>query len=339
MRTADFDFELPPGLIAQTPAEPRDASRLMVLRSIDRSVEHRRFRDLPELLDRGDVLVVNDTRVMAARLFGRRADTGGRVEILLVRPLTDLRWEVLFRPSRQALAGREFVFEAHDGDLPAMVATPSNGTIVVEFGRAFDPASAGSVPLPPYIKHYHGDPERYQTVYSHEPRSAAAPTAGLHFTPELLDRIEARRIERVAVTLDVGPGTFRPVTVEDPREHHLHAEHITVPADSASAIARAKREGRRVVAVGTTVVRTLEHVARERGAVTEYDGWTSLKILPGDGFAVADALVTNFHLPRSTLLMLVCALAGTDFVLGAYREAVAEGYRFYSFGDAMLILP
>jgi S-adenosylmethionine:tRNA ribosyltransferase-isomerase len=339
MRTADFDFELPHELIAQTPAEPRDASRLMVLRRSSRAIEHHRFRDLPGLLSAGDLLVVNDTRVMAARLFGVRLESGGRVEILLVRPLTDLRWEVLFRPARQASPGRQFVFDAHDGALPATVASRSEGTVVLDFGRPFDPASAGHVPLPPYIKQFHGDPERYQTVYSHDPRSAAAPTAGLHFTSELLGRLEARGIDRVAVTLDVGPGTFRPVTVDDPREHQLHAERITVPADSAAAISRAKRDGRRVVAVGTTVVRTLEHVARESGAVVAYDGWTSLKILPGDRFSVADALITNFHLPRSTLLMLVCAFAGTDFVMGAYRAAVAEGYRFYSFGDAMLIMP
>jgi S-adenosylmethionine:tRNA ribosyltransferase-isomerase len=193
--------------------------------------------------------------------------------------------------------------------------------------------------LPPYIKDFHGDPERYQTVYGHEARSAAAPTAGLHFTPGLLADLDGRGIHRVAVTLEVGPGTFRPVAVDDPRKHQLHAEHIKVPAPTAAAIVSARREGRRLVAVGTTVVRTLEHVAREGGEVAAYDGWTSLKILPGDEFRVVDVLITNFHLPRSTLLMLVCAFAGTEFVLGAYREAVAEHYRFYSFGDAMLILP
>jgi S-adenosylmethionine:tRNA ribosyltransferase-isomerase len=339
MRTADFDFELPPKLIAQEPAEPRDASRLMVLRTAAGTIEHHRFRDLPGLLLAGDLLVVNDTRVMAARLFGTRPETGGRVEILLVRPLTDLRWEVLFRPARQAVPGRRMVFDAHDGPLGGTVVGRGDDVTVLEFERLFDPASAGSVPLPPYIKDFHGDPERYQTVYSHEARSAAAPTAGLHFTPGLLADLDGRGIHRVAVTLEVGPGTFRPVTVDDPRKHQLHAEHITVPAPTAAAIVSARREGRRVVAVGTTVVRTLEHVAREGGEVAAYDGWTSLKILPGDEFRVVDVLITNFHLPRSTLLMLVCAFAGTEFVLGAYREAVAEHYRFYSFGDAMLILP
>lgn len=339
MRTADFDYELSMDLIAQEPVEPRDASRLMVLGRASRSIEHRHFRDLPYLLKTGDLLVVNDTRVMAARLFGVRPDTGGHVEALLVRPLSDRCWEVLLRPARQAIRGRRFVFDAHDGPLGAAVVERAQGVVVVDFERDFDPSSAGDVPLPPYIKHFAGDPERYQTVYSREARSAAAPTAGLHFTPDLLRRLGESGVSRVAVSLDVGPGTFRPVTVDDPRAHHLHAEHVTVPPATANAIAAAKREGRRVVAVGTTVVRTLEHVARTEGEVDPYDGWTDLIILPGDEFRVVDVLITNFHLPRTTLLMLVCAFAGTEFVLDAYRQAVAERYRFYSFGDAMLILP
>ena len=339
MRTADFDFALPPGLVAQQPAEPRDSARLMVLRRSARTIEHRRFSDLPDLLLRGDLLVVNDTRVMGARLLGRRPDTGGAVEALLVRPLTDTRWEVLFRLARQAIPGRSFVFESHDGPLGAVVIVRTEGVVAIEFERPFDPATVGSVPLPPYIKHFHGDPERYQTVYSREARSAAAPTAGLHFTPALLDRLADAGVARVAVTLEVGPGTFKPVTVDDPRDHPLHAEHVSIPAGTADAIAASRAAGRRVVAVGTTVVRTLEHVVRERGRVEPYAGWTSLKILPGDAFAAIDVLITNFHLPKSTLLMLVCAFAGTDFVMDAYRIAVAEGYRFYSFGDAMLLLP
>ncbi len=330
MRTADFDYDLPPELIAQEPVEPRDAARLMVVRrpvrmpegggrreeggvvsSQDGTIEHRVFRELPELLRAGDLLVVNDTRVMAARLYGRREDTGGRVEALLVRPLTDMRWEALFRPGKAAVEGRRFAFEAADGELGARSAGRRGEVVELEFERAFDPATVGQVPLPPYIKRYEGDPERYQTVYSREARSAAAPTAGLHFTPELLDRLEAMGIRRAAVTLEVGPGTFKPVTVDDPREHELHAEHVSVPAETAAAVRAAKAEGRRVVAVGTTVVRTLEHVVRERGQVEEYAGWSSLKILPGDEFRVVDALVTNFHLPRSSLLMLVCAFAGS----------------------------
>ncbi|MEX0782697.1 MAG: tRNA preQ1(34) S-adenosylmethionine ribosyltransferase-isomerase QueA [Dehalococcoidia bacterium] len=388
MRTTDFEYELPPELIAQEPAEPRDSARLMVVRpsppsplsrlrgrggatgEIRRgtdippsppaplplrrekggtfsgeaelagggSVEHRVFRELPEVLRAGDLLVVNDTRVMAARLYGRREDTGGRVEALLVRPLTDTRWETLFRPAKAAVEGRRFVFQGADGELGAVSTRRRDDVVELEFERAFDPATVGRVPLPPYIKGYEGDPERYQTVYAREARSAAAPTAGLHFTPELLARLEGMGVGRAAVTLEVGPGTFKPVTVDDPREHALHAEHVTVSREAAEAVRAAKADGRRVVAVGTTVVRTLEHVARERGQVEEYAGWTSLKILPGDEFLVVDGLITNFHLPRSTLLMLVCAFAGKELVMEAYREAVREGYRFYSFGDAMVIL-
>ena len=339
VRTEDFTFDLPPELIAQQPAEPRDSARLMVLRFRSRAIEHRTVRDLPGLLRAGDLLVVNDTRVMAARLFGSRPGTGGAVECLLVRPFTDTTWEVLFKPTRQARPGRTFVFQTNQGELAATVGWRTDGPVVLEFERPFDPATVGEVPLPPYIKSFEGDPERYQTVYAREPASAAAPTAGLHFTPELLELLEARGIERTAVTLEVGPGTFRPVVAEDPRDHILHAEHVTVPAAAADRIAAARDEGRRIVAVGTTVVRTLEHVARERGAIEPYDGWTSLRILPGDDFRVVDVLLTNFHLPKSTLLMLVCALGGQEFVLEAYRQAVREGYRFYSFGDAMLLLP
>ncbi|GIW14010.1 MAG: S-adenosylmethionine:tRNA ribosyltransferase-isomerase [Tepidiforma sp.] len=338
MRTDDFDFELPGELIAQEPAEPRDSARLMVIDRAAGHIEHRVVRDLPDLLRPGDLLVVNDTRVMAARLFGRREDTGGMVEVLLVRPFTDTRWEVLMKPARRAAPGRRFVFETHEGPLEAVCQGRNGDTVVLDFAQAFDPARVGEVPLPPYIREYRGDPERYQTVYAREARSAAAPTAGLHFTPELLERLAAAGVRRTAITLEVGPGTFKPVNVDDPRDFDLHAEHITVPESAAGEVARAKAEGRRVVAVGTTVVRTLEHVARECGAVVPYAGWTSLKILPGDSFKVVDVLMTNFHLPRSTLLMLVCAFAGRELVLRAYDEAVRERYRFYSFGDAMLIL-
>ena len=338
MRTDDFAYDLPEELIAQEPAEPRDAARLMVLDRAAGTIAHRVVRDLPELLRPGDLLVVNDTRVMAARLFGRRADTGGAVEVLLVRPFTDTRWEVLMKPARRAAEGRRFVFDTHEGSLEAVCAGRSGETVVLEFERPFDPARVGEVPLPPYIKNFRGDPERYQTVYAREAKSAAAPTAGLHFTPDLLERLRERGIERTAVTLEVGPGTFKPVNVDDPRKFDLHAEHVTVPEEAAAAIRRARAEGRRVVAIGTTVVRTLEHVAREFGEIRAYAGWTSLKILPGDEFLAVDVLMTNFHLPRSTLLMLVCAFAGYDFVMEAYRTAVRERYRFYSFGDAMLIL-
>jgi S-adenosylmethionine:tRNA ribosyltransferase-isomerase len=337
MRTADFDYELPRELIAQEPAEPRDASRLMVLDRTSGDVRHQRFRDLPSLVREGDLLVVNDTRVMAARLLGRRVDTGGAVEVLLVRPLTDLTWEVMMRPGRQARPGTRFEFQANDGPLLATAAGRDSSVATLEFDRVFDPATAGAVPLPPYITGFHGDPERYQTVYSDRPTSAAAPTAGLHFTPGLLAAIEAQGVAIARVTLDVGPGTFKPVTVDDPREHALHAEHIVLPPATAVAINQTRARGGRIVAVGTTVVRTLEHVAGEAGTVHAYDGWTSLRILPGYRFAVVDALVTNFHLPRSSLLMLVSAFAGRERVLDCYRLAVDEGYRFYSFGDAMFI--
>ncbi|MFN0096896.1 MAG: tRNA preQ1(34) S-adenosylmethionine ribosyltransferase-isomerase QueA [Dehalococcoidia bacterium] len=339
MRTDDFDYDLPDGLIAQSPAEPRDSARLMVVRFRSGAIAHHHFRDLPELLRKGDLLVVNDTRVMAARLHGARPETGGRVEALLLRPFSDRRWQVLFKPGRQAQPGRRFRFETTQGHAWATIIDRADDTVTLEFDVSIDPATAGSVPLPPYIRDYTGDAERYQTVYSREARSAAAPTAGLHFTPELLARLDLAGISRTAVTLEVGAGTFKPVTAGDPRDHVLHQEHVTVPEVAASAIRQAKSESRRVVAVGTTVVRTLEHVARERGAVEAYAGWTGLKILPGEGFAAVEALVTNFHLPKSTLLMLVCAFAGQELVLHAYREAVAEGYRFYSFGDAMLLLP
>lgn len=338
MRTEDFTFDLPPELIAQQPVEPRDSARLMVLRFRSKTIEHRVVRGLPELLRAGDLLVVNDTRVMAARLFGRRADTGGEVECLLVRPFTDTTWEVLFKPTRQARPGRTFVFDTNAGELAATVGWRSGGPVVLEFERPFDPATVGQMPLPPYIKHFEGDPERYQTVYARQAASAAAPTAGLHFTEELFSRLNARGVVRTEVTLEVGPGTFRPVVAEDPRDHILHAEHVSVPGAAAEAIALARNESRRVVAVGTTVVRTLEHVARERGSVEPYDGWTSLRILPGDGFRVVDALLTNFHLPKSTLLILVSAFAGRELILEAYRQAVVERYRFFSYGDCMLIL-
>ena len=339
MRTSDFDYDLPRELVAQQPAEPRDASRLMVLDRATRTAQHSIFQRLTEYVRPGDLMVVNDTRVMAARLFGHRLNTGGAVELLLVRPVTDVRWEAMMRPARQAVAGRAFVFETSAGPVGARALGRSGAIVTIEFELPIDPATAGSVPLPPYITEFDGDPERYQTIYARESTSAAAPTAGLHFTPELLARIHQAGGEIAEVTLDVGPGTFKPVTVEDPHEHELHAEHISLPGTTAAAIARTKAAGGRVVAVGTTVVRTLEHVARlDGGTVRAFEGSTSLRILPGDTFLVVDALITNFHLPRSTLLMLVSAFAGREWVMECYREAVRERYRFYSFGDAMLIV-
>jgi len=337
VRTSDFDYDLPPELIAQAPAEPRDASRLLRVEIPTGTLTHYVFRELPSILRPGDLLVINDTRVMAARLHGVRTDTGGRVEALLVRETAPGTWLTLFRPAKVATPGRTFLFETTAGPVEARAVSREGGNVELAFDRAIDPATAGEVPLPPYIQHYGGPAERYQTVYSREARSAAAPTAGLHFTPALMHRLQQEGVAFASVTLDVGPGTFVPVTVDDPRDHVMHAEHITVPAAAAHAIQAAKADGRRVIAVGTTVVRSLEHVARERGAIEPYEGWTSLKILPGDPFLAIDAMITNFHLPKSTLLMLVAAFAGRELILRAYREAVERDYRFYSFGDAMLL--
>lgn len=336
-RTVDFDYALPPDLIAQRPAEPRDAARLMVVSRGTRALAHRRVRDLPALLRAGDLLVLNDTRVMAARLAGTRADTGGRVELLLLRERGDGAWEALARPLRAARPGRRFRLDAADGPLGATVVGRAGEAAVVAFERPIDPASVGSAPLPPYVRGFDGDPARYQTVYAREARSAAAPTAGLHFTPALFARLAAAGVERAFLTLEVGAGTFRPVRAEDPADHELPPERYRLPSATADAIRDARAGGRRVVAVGTTVVRALEHALGQPGGGAA--GETALFIRPGHRFAVVDALLTNFHLPRSTLLMLVAAFAGRELILDAYAEAVRERYRFYSFGDAMLLTP
>ena len=337
MRTSDFDYDLPPELIAQQPVEPRDAARLLLVSRGSGALSHHHVRDLPALLLPGDLLVLNDTRVMAARLLGVRADTGGRVELLLLREHDDGGWSALVRPGRAATPGRQFRLEASDGPLTATVRCREEDTATVTFDRPIDPAAAGTVPLPPYIRDFAGDPERYQTVYAREPRSAAAPTAGLHFTPELFERLDQAGVERAFLTLEVGPGTFRPVRTEDPAEHVLPPERYRLPPSTAGAIRTARAEGRRVIATGTTVVRTLEHaLGRQDGAP---EGETALFIRPGHTFNVVDGLLTNFHLPRSTLLMLVSAFAGHGLMREAYAEAIRERYRFYSFGDAMLILP
>ena len=339
MRTADFDYELPSELIAQQPAEPRDSARLMVVRRSSGAIEHRVFRELPGLLRAGDLLVVNDTRVMAARIFGVRPDTGGSVEALLLRHVGGDAWEVLFRPARRAVEGRTFFFTVDGEESNATVVDRDGATVTLQFDRPIDPERAGTVPLPPYITEYGGPAERYQTVYGRDPRSAAAPTAGLHFTDELLRQLQSSGVERRAVTLDVGPGTFVPVAADDPRDHVMHSEHVTLTEAAAAAIRQTRAANGQIVAVGTTVVRTLEHVAAESNDVLAYDGWTALKILPGYDFRVIDAMITNFHLPRSTLLMLVSAFAGLELTREAYRQAVEHRYRFYSFGDAMLLLP
>ena len=339
MRTSDFDYDLPPELIAQQPVEPRDAARLLVATRSSGALGHHHVRDLPSLLRPGDLLVLNDTRVMAARLLGTRADTGGGVELLLLREHEDGSWSALVRPGRAATPGRQYRLEASDGPLTATVRCRAEEIATVTFDRPIDPASAGAVPLPPYIREFAGDPERYQTVYAREARSAAAPTAGLHFTPGLFERLAKAGVEHAFLTLEVGAGTFRPVRTEDPAEHILPPERYHLPPATADAIRAARAGGRRVVATGTTVVRTLEHALGAGGGGGSTEGETALFIRPGHAFTVVDALLTNFHLPRSTLLMLVSAFAGHELAREAYAEAIRERYRFYSFGDAMLILP
>ena len=342
MRVDDFDYELPEELIAQVPLAARDASRLMVLTRSERRVEHRHFRDLSEYLRPGDVLVLNDTRVIPARLAATRP-TGGKVEILLLTPRGGDVWECLARPGRRAQVGQTLTFAG--GRMTGLVLGKTEyGGRVLQLSAAagLDVDSlvdaVGEMPVPHYIKSRLDRPERYQTVYARERGSAAAPTAGLHFTPELLGQIEQAGVAIARVTLHVGLGTFRPVKTEQVEEHVMHSEHYEVPAQAADAINSARAAGGRVVAVGTTTVRTLESSAGPDGRVMPGTGWTGIFIYPGYVFRAVDAVVTNFHLPKSTLIMMVSAFAGREFVLDAYRRAVAEKYRFFSFGDAMLIL-
>lgn len=341
MRTADFDYELPPELIAQEPIEPRDASRLLVLNRADRSITHRTFRDLPGYLNSGDCLVVNETRVMPARLLGCKARTGGAVEILLIAPMPDGDWEAMVKPGRRLSKGTKIVFEP-----PSVTATIGEtlpeGRRSVRLDFAGDALEAmktvGTLPLPPYVHKPLNDSERYQTVYANRERSVAAPTAGLHFTPELMEAMRQKGVEFATVDLTVGPGTFQPVRMKEIEDHIMHSEAYELPAAAAGIVNRCRIAGERVVAVGTTSARVLETMAKEDGTVRAGSGATDLFIYPGYCFKTVDMLVTNFHLPRSTLLMLVCALAGRELIMRAYAEAVAEKYRFYSFGDAMVIL-
>ena len=341
MRLSDFDYDLPKELIAQKPVEPRDASRLMVVDRSSGAISHRYFRDLPEYLRPGDALVVNETRVMPARLLGSRERTGGAIEVLLLKRLGQDRWETLVKPGKKARPGERIVFGG--GLLVGTVVGPTDyGGRVIDFTYegVFENLleRLGQMPLPPYIHEQLDEPERYQTVYAREWGSAAAPTAGLHFTPELLDRLAAQGVEVHKITLHVGVGTFRPVEVEDPTQHKMHSEFYHVSPEAAAGINAVRARGGRLVTVGTTSVRTLETAADEDGILHPGEGWTDIFIYPGYRFKIVDSLVTNFHLPKSTLLMLVSALAGHDLIMKAYREAVAERYRFFSFGDAMLIL-
>lgn len=339
MKTSDFYFDLPEELIAQTPLERRDASRLLCLDRWSGAREHRIFSELPELLHPGDCLVMNDSRVLPARLMGMR-ETGGVVEVLLLRDLGGGRWECLTRPGRKTRPGTRLIFG--NGELEAEVLeVAEGGNRIVEFkyeGIFLEVLERlGKMPLPPYIKVELEDGERYQTVYSNEPGSAAAPTAGLHFTKELLARIADRGVRECFVTLHVGLGTFRPVKAEDIEEHEMHSEFCIMPEETARIITETKRSGGRVVCVGTTSCRTVESFANEDGTMDAKSGWTNIFIYPGYRFKCMDALVTNFHLPESTLIMLVSAFAGRENVLAAYNEAVREKYRFFSFGDAMFI--
>ena len=339
MKLSDFMYDLPEERIAQTPVEPRDHSRLMVLHRDTDQIEHKHFYDVIDYLNPGDVLVINETRVIPARLFGERAG-GGACEVLLLRQLGPKRWETLVKPGKKLKPGAEITFGG--GRLRARIAeTTDVGGRIVDFDcdGTFEAAldELGEMPLPPYIHERLEDKERYQTVYAKQEGSAAAPTAGLHFTPELLDRIREKGVDVVPVLLHVGLGTFRPVKTENVEEHEMHSEYFEVTAEAAARINAARERGGRVVAVGTTSVRTLESAA-ENGVLLPRRGETSIFIKPGYRFQMVDALITNFHLPGSTLVMLVSALYDREKILAAYEEAVRDEYRFFSFGDAMLIL-
>jgi len=349
MLVADFDFDLPADLIAQTPAQERDASRLLVLRKNRSEIEHATITSLPTVLREGDLLVVNDTRVFPARLLGVREPGGGRVECLLLSSLDEEgSWDALVHPGQKLQPGTRLVFQGpqhliHGEILERHFHGRRTVRLWTEDGTPVETAidAIGHVPLPPYIKREDSSPdlERYQTVYARERGSVAAPTAGLHFTPALLAALDKQGIERASITLHVGYGTFQPVRVDAVELHTIDPERFSISEPAAEAINRAKREGRRIVAVGTTTTRAVEAAARSgRGIITPQSGWTDLFIYPGFTFRMVDALLTNFHLPRSSLLMLASALGGRDAVMAAYREAVERRYRFYSYGDAMLIL-
>ena len=342
MKTSDFDYHLPPEFIAQTPIEPRDHSRLMVVSRADGSIEHRRFFEVVDVIHEGDVLVFNDSRVIPARLLGRKAGSGGKMELLLLRQLASGLWETLVRPGRRVAVGTGIELSSDDGSFSGVygeiVERRERGIRVIRFSDESALEELGQVPLPPYIHSPIKDPERYQTVYSRVKGSVAAPTAGLHFTPELLRSLVEKGVQFAFVTLHVGLDTFLPVRVENPREHPMHKEYCELREEVAQELSRAKAEGRRVICVGTTAVRVLEQAAIQGKGIEAFRGWTDILILPGHRFRSVDALITNFHLPRSTLLMLVSAFAGKELIQQAYSEAMRQDYRFYSFGDAMLIV-
>ena len=341
MHINDFDYNLPQELIAQTPVEPRDSSRLLVYHRDTGAVEHKIFRDVIDYLNPGDVLVINQTRVIPARLYGVKEGTGGAIEFLLLRRLNLTDWEVILKPGKKAKPGARFVFG--NGELVAEILTISEDggrTVRFFYEGVFEDVldRLGQMPLPPYIKEKLKDKERYQTVYSKDAGSAAAPTAGLHFTKEMLENIRAMGVNIAYVTLHVGLGTFRPVKVEDVTQHKMHTEHYYIPEEAAKTINDTRKNGGRVICVGTTSCRTVESCAKKYGEIKECSGDTDIFIYPGFEFKCMDGLITNFHLPESTLIMLVSAFAGYDNVMNAYNIAVKEKYRFFSFGDAMLIL-
>ncbi len=336
MKTSDFDYHLPPDMIAQHPVEPRDSSRLLVVRRDTGALEHRIFRDITDYLRPGDLLVCNDSRVIPARVYGRKTETGGKVEVLLVAKRGAREWEALVRGRKVRAGTRLTLGETLEAEV---VAVTESGSRVLAFAEPVEPhlEALGVMPLPPYIHEPLRDPERYQTIYARVQGSVAAPTAGLHFTPELLDTILVMGCKIAFVTLHIGMDTFRPIKEEHIEEHHIHTEWCEVSPEAAEQVRAARASGGRVVAVGTTAVRALE-TAAQSGEVAPFSGPTGLYIYPGYAFRAVDVMLTNFHLPRSTLLLLVSAFAGRDLMARAYQEAIGAGYRFYSFGDAMLIL-
>ena len=340
MKTSDFFYELPPELIAQTPLADRASSRLLVLGKTDGTIEHKHFYDIIDYLSAGDCLVLNDTRVLPARLIGEKVGTGARVEFLLLNRKSEREWEVILKPGKKCKPGVKVSFGG--GKLIAEIKeTVNDGNRIVsfEYDGLFENVldELGEMPLPPYITTKLADRDRYQTVYSRHTGSAAAPTAGLHFTPELLEQIEAKGVHIAYVTLHVGLGTFRPVKVDDVENHKMHSEFYTITADTARIINEARQNGGRVISVGTTSTRVLETVASTDGTVSEASGWTDIFIYPPYRFKCVNCLITNFHLPESTLLMLVSAISSKEIIMKAYAEAVKEKYRFFSFGDAMFI--
>ncbi|AEB75735.1 tRNA preQ1(34) S-adenosylmethionine ribosyltransferase-isomerase QueA [Clostridium botulinum] len=340
MKVKDFDFYLPEELIAQHPMEKRDESRLMVVDRKSGHREHKIFKDILGYFNEGDCLVLNNTRVLPARLIGEKENTGGKIEFLLLKRIEGDKWETLVKPGKKAKIGARFVFGS--GELKAEVkGMGQDGSRIIEFEYEgiFEEVldRLGQMPLPPYITEKLDDKERYQTVYSKEKGSAAAPTAGLHFTKELLKEIENKGVKIAFVTLHVGLGTFRPVKAEDIEEHHMHSEYYTMSKETADIINETKENGGKIIAVGTTSCRTLETIGDENGKVRETSGWTDIFMYPGYKFKIVDRLITNFHLPQSTLLMLVSAFSSRENIMNAYKEAVDEKYRFFSFGDAMFL--